>query len=273
VDPRTASYEMWQAMAPAWDRNRGWMWRSTRLISEWMIEALAPEPGDTVLELACGTGETGFAAAQAVGPEGRIVQTDFSPAMVDTARGEARRLGLANVEQRVLDAERMDLDDDSVDGVLCRCGYMLMDVATALAETRRVLRDGGRVSLAVWAERESNPWATIGSTAMRERLGQPEPSDDEPGMFHLADPDRLRSGLEGAGFEDVRLELVEVAFEFGDAKGYWHFLTELAGGFSRALPQLPEEDREAIRADVLERVAPYEASGEMPGLALCAVAS
>jgi SAM-dependent methyltransferase len=264
---------MWQAMAPAWDRNRVWMWRSTRLISEWMIEALSPEPGDTVLELACGTGDTGFAAAQAVGADGRVIQTDFAPAMVDAARGEAERLGLELGEQRVLDAERMERAAASVDGVLCRCGYMLMDVPRALAETRRVLREGGRVSLAVWAERESNPWATIGATVMRERLGQPPPSDDEPGMFHLADPERLRSALEGAGFEDVRLELVQVAFEFGDREGYWRFLTELAGGFSRALPQLSDEDREAIRAGVMERIAPHEEAGELPGLALCAVAS
>jgi ubiquinone/menaquinone biosynthesis C-methylase UbiE len=71
--------------------------------------------------------------------------------MVAAARRESERLGLANVEHREMDAERMDLDDDSVDGVLCRWGYMLMsDPATALAETRRVLRDGGRLSLSVW---------------------------------------------------------------------------------------------------------------------------
>jgi len=68
--------------------------------------------------------------------------------MVAAARCESHRLGLANVEHREMDAERMDLEDDSVDGVLCRWGYMLMaDPATALAETRRVLRAGGRLSL------------------------------------------------------------------------------------------------------------------------------
>ena len=78
--------------------------------------------------------------------------------MVAAARRESERLGLANVEHREMDAERMDLDDDSVDGVLCRSGYMLMaDPARALAETRRVLRDGGRLAQSVWAPLNATP--------------------------------------------------------------------------------------------------------------------
>ena len=116
---------------------------------EEMLKALGPEPGQTILELAAGTGETGFAAARAIGPDGRLISTDFAPEMVAAARRASERLGLANVEHREMDAERMDLDDDSVDGVLCRWGYMLMaDPATALAETRRVLRPA-RAAVAV----------------------------------------------------------------------------------------------------------------------------
>ena len=149
-DYRTASYEIWQAMAAGWDRERSWMRDASRAVSEQMLEALRPEPGETILELAAGTGETGFAAARAIGSDGRLISTDFAPGMVEVARRAAEALASA-IEYRVLDAERMDLDDGSVDGVLCRFGYMLMaDPAAALAETRRVLRDGGRLSLAVW---------------------------------------------------------------------------------------------------------------------------
>jgi ubiquinone/menaquinone biosynthesis C-methylase UbiE len=91
-----------------------------------------------VLELAAGAGDTGFAAAS---DAGRLLCTDFSPAMLDVARRRAGELGITNVEFRVLDAEHLDLDTASVDGVLCRLGYMLVaDPAAALAETRRVLR-------------------------------------------------------------------------------------------------------------------------------------
>ena len=82
--------------------------------------------------------------------------------MVEAARGVGTELGLDNVEYRVLDAERMDLEESSVDDVVCRWGYMLMaDPALAFAETRRVLRDGGRLAFAVWAAPDRNLWAAI----------------------------------------------------------------------------------------------------------------
>ena len=102
------------------------MWEGSRGVGEWMVEALDPQPGQTILELAAGTGETGFLAAARVGDDGKLISTDFAPKMVDAARAETERLGLTNVELRQLDAEDMDLPDDSVDGVLCRWGYMLM---------------------------------------------------------------------------------------------------------------------------------------------------
>ncbi len=82
--------------------------------------------------------------------------------MLEGARARALELGLSNIEFKVLNAEWIDLPLASVDAVLCRWGYMLMaDPAAALAETRRVLRPGGRVALAVWDALEANPWALL----------------------------------------------------------------------------------------------------------------
>ena len=91
-DYRRASYEIWQEMAAGWDRDRNWMWEASRAVSENLLEALRPSPGQTILELAAGTGETGFVAARAVGPTGRVISTDFAPEMVAAARRESERL-------------------------------------------------------------------------------------------------------------------------------------------------------------------------------------
>jgi SAM-dependent methyltransferase len=100
--------------------------------------------------------------------------------MVAAAGRASGRLGLVNVEHHEMDAERMDLGDDSADGVLCRWGYMLMaDTATALAD-RRVLRHGGRLSLSVWGAVERNPWATLPAKALMEHTGASSPNPEDP---------------------------------------------------------------------------------------------
>jgi ubiquinone/menaquinone biosynthesis C-methylase UbiE len=130
-------------VATGWYTQREDLWKNSRPVSEWMVRKLDPQPGDTVLELAAGLGDTGFMAARLVGESGRVIITDFAPEMVAAARQRAEEMDVGNAEFRTLDVERMDLEMNSVGGVLCRWGYMLMiNPAAAFAETRRVLRPG-----------------------------------------------------------------------------------------------------------------------------------
>ena len=203
-------------------------------VIQWMLEALDPQPGDTVLELAAGPGGTGFAAAAILGDQGRLISSDFSSEMIEVARRRADELGLANVEHRVIDAEEIPLEDDAVDGVLCRFGFMLMpDPGAALAETRRVLRPGGRLALAVWSTAKRNPWAAIAGRILAELGLSPPPEPGAPGMFVLADDARLRELLEGAGFSVQHLEEVSVLFEYDDVDDYIVRTKDLGGMFSR----------------------------------------
>jgi SAM-dependent methyltransferase len=272
---REASHEIWRAMAAGWDRERQWTWTFSRPVSEQMLAALDPQPGQTILELAAGPGETGFAAARAVGSEGRLIQTDFAPEMVEAARQEAERLGLDNVENRVMDAERMDLDDDSVDGVLCRWGYMLMaDWDAAMAETRRVLRDGGRLSLSVWGDPERNPWGSIPGRVLMEHTGGAPPDPGRPGIFALADRERLGAVIRGGGFGEPRFEEVEVTVGFDDFDSAWRFLNEMAGAIAVALKAMSEADRDAVRSEIERQMEPFRSGGglDLPGMTLNAVA-
>src|SRR5262245_4163311 len=100
---RRTSLENWQTMASGWERRRAQIEQATRPVTDWMVRALDPQPGDTVLELAAGPGDTGFSLAQALGDDGRLISTDFSSEMVEVGRRRAAELGLGNVENLVID--------------------------------------------------------------------------------------------------------------------------------------------------------------------------
>jgi ubiquinone/menaquinone biosynthesis C-methylase UbiE len=275
-DHRRTIYEIAEAIAPGWERWRARIEETTAPVREWMIRELAPRPGDTVLELAAGAGDTGFDAAAVVGERGRLISTDFSPAMVEVARRRGAELGLANVDYRVMDAERIVLDADSVDGVLCRFGYMLMDdPSAALAETRRVLRPGGRLALAVWSAPERNPWITIGSGLLVERGHMPQPEPGAGSPFTMASAEQTRALLEGAGFTAVRTEEIPVRFTFRGIDEYMTFATDTGGPAALVLRGLPEDEREDLKTQLAAAFAPFGADGgyELPGVALNVVAS
>ena len=268
---RRASRAVWDAMAPGWDDRHAYFEETARPVTERMLERLAPTRGQAILDLAAGTGVAGFAAAALVGPGGHVIVSDFAEAMVAAADRRAADLGLDNVQCRVLDAERLDVPSETVDGVLCRWGYMLMaDPAAALAETRRVLRSGGRLSCAVFAEPERNPWAALPSRVLEERGYMPPPSEGAPGILALADQGRLRRLLARAGFSDPAIEEVAFTWRFADAGDYWAFLTTAAGAIAMVLGGLDEAALGQVREEVAVRVAAFDYGGgiELPAVSL-----
>ena len=259
---RERSRSAWDAMAPGWYGEREEIWRTSRPVSEWMVRRLDPQPGDAVLELAAGVGDTGFMAAHLVGETGRVIITDFAPEMVAAARHRAEELGVENAEFRTLDAERMDLETDSVDGVLCRWAYMLMvDPAAAFAETRRVLRPEGRLAFSVWAAPERNPALSLASRVLVELGHVPPPDPGAPGAFAMADTGRIRELVVGAGFAEPEIEEVSFRRPFADQDDYLRFLIETSSSLSPVLQALPAEELEAVREQVHEAARPFH-SGE-----------
>lgn len=252
------------------------MWDVSHVVGEQMVSKLDPQPGQTVLEVAAGTGETGFAAAARLGDDGRLISTDFSAPMVEAARRRADELELSNVECQVMDAERMSLADDSVDGVLCRWGYMLMaDPAAALAETRRVLRDGGRLCLSVWGPPDDNQWAALSRATLVAAGHAPAPEPGDPGIFAMSSEERIRELVSGAGFGSVEIEPVRVEWRFEDFDAYWRFLYDVAGAVALVLERLSADELAQVREGMEQRAEPWRLNGGyvMPGLALNAVAS
>jgi SAM-dependent methyltransferase len=273
---RRTSLENWETMAAGWERRREEIERVSAPVTEWMVQALDPKPGDTVLELAAGPGDVGYAASPLLGTEGRLISSDFSSAMLDVARRRAEELGLENVEHRVLDAEEIALRDGSVDGVLCRFGVMLMpDPEAAVAEMRRVLRPSGRLALAVWSTAARNPWVAIAGRIFAELGLAPPPEPGAPGMFVFAEEARLRGLLEGAGFSVQRIDEIPVLFEFEDLDAYVAGSRQTGGMFARIWGEASDEQRDAIATRLAEDFAPFAVDGgyALPGVAVVASAS
>jgi ubiquinone/menaquinone biosynthesis C-methylase UbiE len=247
----------WESQATAWYEQRESFLAATRPVHEWLVEHLEPREGQRVLEIAAGPGDTGFLAAQRIG-SGRLVSTDIAPGMVDAARKRGAELGVVNADYRVLDAQAMDLDDASFDGILCRWGFMLMpDPAAAFGECRRVLVPGGRLAFAVFTGPEENPFASIPARILMEGGHLTRPGSGwHPGILALADRARIQALLDGAGFTSTPIEGVDMTWTFADAAAYWTFLVELTA-LGPLVRSLPDAARDAVRAAINQRLKSF----------------
>lgn len=271
----TTLHNMWAAVAPAWAEHAAYADARGADVTEKLLELTAPSPGDRVLELACGPGGTGLAAAARVAPDGEVVISDVAAEMTAIAAARAESLGLTNVSTRNLDFEDIEQPDDSFDVVLCREGLMFAtDPIRAAREIHRVLRPGGRLAVAVWGPRERNPWLGLVFDAVGAQLGRPVPPPGIPGPFSLGDAGELHRLLSDADLADVRVSELEVPLRAGSFEEWWQRTSALAGPLSTILAALPEPAIETIRARLRETTAAYRTPTGVafPGLALIAAA-
>ena len=250
----------WDRVAPDWERHRDRAFEGLRTASEWLIDRLDVQQGQTVLELAAGPGETGFLIAERLGESGRLISTDVAPSMVEVARRGAAERRLGNVECRVVDAQEIGLPDDSVDGVVCRMGLMLVpDPELALSEMRRVLRPGGRLAYAVMGRPEGNPWMAVSMGALM-RHGR-SPAGPDPfalgGVFGLSAPQRNEALLRDAGFTDIESQELPGVMRFQSPDDYWDVQSSLAGPVRAAVASMDTDELVAVQVTVAEMLEPF----------------
>ena len=259
-------------VAAGWERHRDRLFENSRPVSEWLVQQIDPKPGATVLELAAGPGETGFLVAERIGSAGRLISTDVAPAMVDTAKRGAEARGLHNIEFRVVDAQAIDLADDSVDGVLSRFGVMLTpDPRRVLSEARRVLRPGRPLAYAVWGAPDRNPWLMLVVGALLQR-GHVPPGDafGPGGVFSLAESHDNEELMGEAGYSDVQVAEIAGFMRFESVSDYWELQSAVSGPVAVLAKSLEPREVDTIRAVLEQALAPFESGSgyDVPSLAV-----
>src|SRR4051812_5055171 len=246
-DLRAGLRGMWASVADGWAEHAEYADARGARVTERMLELTAPRSGDELLELACGPGSVGLAAAPRVS---RVVVSDVVPEMTAIAVARAAQLGLVNVSSRELDLEQIDEPDGAYDVVVCREGLMLVpDPARAAREIARVLRPGGRAAVAVWGPRVRNPWLGVLFDAVTAQLGAPVPPPGLPGPFSLTDAGDLAAHLRAAELSGVAVEEVPVPLRAPSFDAWWSTVTALAGPLAKMLANLPGGTVDGIRAE------------------------
>jgi ubiquinone/menaquinone biosynthesis C-methylase UbiE len=221
-----------------------------------MVEAIDPQPGQTILDLAAGLGDTGYLAAERIEPGGTLITSDFAPEMLAAAQ---RRAKAKNVRFRQMDMNvPLDQPTATIDGVLCRWGYMLLaDPEHALKETRRILKPDGRLALAAWTGPDENLWSSAPSRVLQKRGLVEAQRAGEPGQFRWADPHEIEESLANAGFVEFEIVPIDFAMHFEDFDDWWTHVTLTSVAVGDADQRMDFATRSDVLAELEEVATPF----------------
>lgn len=262
-----AQIEYWNARAgERWTR---WHKEIDRIFAPFKtatVAALAPQPGERVIDVGCGAGDTSFAIVEQVQSRGYVLGLDVSHPLLKIAQARAAVTPEYPVEFVAGDAAKHAIPAASFDALFSRFGVMFFaDPYAAFAHLRRALKPGGRVAFCCWRSRRENAWVRIATEAARKKIAElpPPPGPDEPGPFSFADEARIRRILTTAGFADFTAEKFDPTLDFGDdANHAADFLTEV-GPIATVLEEHTKEMRAAVATELVTLLEQQRSAGRI----------
>ena len=257
--------EFWNSAAPGWKQMWTMLERAAQHVADRLVELARLTAGNRVLDIASGSGEPAVTAARKVGPGGLVIATDQSPAMLDLARERAAALGLRNMKFVATGAEQLAVEERDFDAALCRWGLMFVgNLDAAIHRIAQLLAANGRFATAVWGPAEKVPLISLGDEAVRELAKLPPPPPDAPSPLKLADTKPLERALAAAGLKDIRVEPLNVPFEFESAPAFAEQRRAVSSPFRAMLSrQTPELQRLILDALAQEARRFADASGRV----------
>jgi SAM-dependent methyltransferase len=265
LDPiafKAALREQWDKSAAGWNAHapqiRAWLATAT----EAMLDMAAIGPRSRVLDVAAGSGDQTLDIAERVGPDGCVLATDLSPAILALAQRNAERAGHRNVETKVADGERLPVDDANFDAAVCRLGLMFFpDPLQGLREMHRATRPGGRTCTMVFSRPNRNPCVTIlMSTALKHAGLAPRDPFQPGGLLSLGKPGLADELFRTAGFRDVATTTLDAPFRLPTARHYLDFVRTSASPIQQMLGRLDRAAADAAWTEMEQRLGEFTTS-------------
>jgi enediyne biosynthesis protein CalE5 len=255
----------WRESAKYWQKHSATIRSMFAPLTRALIADAGIGPGQRVLDVAGGPGEPSLTIAGLVGPTGSVMCTDAVEDMVVTAKDEAERLGLKNIEFRQCAADSLPFANDSFDAVVSRLGAMFFpDPVAALREMLRVTKPGGTLTLAVWNKSEVNPFSYLVTEVVSRYVEIPSVDPDAPGAFRFAKPGKLTGILRDADAIDISERIFKFHIEAPiSVEEFWTMRSETSEILREKLKSSSKEQSLRVAEEVREKVRQFFPNNQM----------
>lgn len=255
---QSESMPQWHSpeVAQHWQQEAEQRQQSMEEATRQMLLSAQLKPGDRVLDIAAGTGDQSILAARIVGPTGLVLATDISAEMLHVAASLAQQEKLTNISTQVMDAQQLDLDDETFDAAICRNGLMLAPrLQQALSEIHRVLKPGSTLAALLWSAPERNPLHSLPLALIAKYTGTFSCSSNAPGPFSLADKRRFEQALQDAGFRDVAIQAIPLQLHFVSVEAFMKSRRKLVAS---TIERLSQQDQQRLVEEVRQVLSQFE---------------
>ncbi|VAX21422.1 3-demethylubiquinone-9 3-methyltransferase [hydrothermal vent metagenome] len=262
----------WNDVAEGWDRWDAWIDECLAPVDHEIVSLSEAKSGFDTLDIGSGTGYPAVRVAETVGSDGSVVGIDLSDNMLNVARKRAVSKGFDHLNFQTCDARILPFEDEKFNTVTSRfCFMFIPDLDSTIAETYRVLKDGGCVAAAVWASADKNHSLSMPVKIMQEYPEVPSPPPPPaPGIFSLGASGELAGRMKLAGFSDIKESYVHMMWEYPSSKDYFKRLMDMAAPMRGMLSMLPPAKQAEAKEKIIDTAEKFATDGvlKVPGVAL-----